>query len=85
MLKNAEYTLKSLWCSHHKILKHVWPIFNIIHERVKPLKNKKAKTVFHGFIEIVNESKHKPNKSWVDQGKWVYKNLMEECLEDNDI
>ena len=37
---------------------------------VKPLKDKKkAKTVFHVFIEIVNESKHKPNKSWIDQGK----------------
>ena len=36
---------------------------------VKPLKDKKAKTVLHGFIEIVNESKRKPNKSWVDQRK----------------
>ena len=36
---------------------------------VKPLKDKKAKIVFHGFIEIVNESKRKPNKLWVDQGK----------------
>ena len=23
-------------------------------------------TVFHGFVEILNESNHKPNKSWVD-------------------
>ena len=29
---------------------------------VKPLKDKKAKIVFHGFIEIVNESKRKQNK-----------------------
>ena len=36
---------------------------------VKLLKNKKAKTVLYGFIEIVNESKLKPNKLWVDQGK----------------
>ena len=28
---------------------------------VKPLKDKKAKTVLHGFIEIGNESKSKPN------------------------
>ena len=27
---------------------------------VKPLKDKKAKTVFNVFIEIVNESKGKP-------------------------
>ena len=35
----------------------------------KPLKDKKGKTILHGFIEIVNESKHKPNKLWVDQGR----------------
>ena len=29
---------------------------------VKPLKDKKGKTVPHGFIEIVNEPKRKPNK-----------------------
>ena len=33
--------------------------------RVKSLKDKKAKTVIHGFTEIVNESKRKPNKSWI--------------------
>ena len=36
---------------------------------VKPLKNKKAKTVLNGFTEIVNEFKHKPNMLWVDQGR----------------
>ena len=39
----------------------------IKYARVKPLKDKKAKTVFHDFIEIVNESSHTPNKLWVDQ------------------
>ena len=29
---------------------------------VKPLKDKKAETVPHGFIEIINQSKCKPNK-----------------------
>ena len=33
----------------------------------KPLKDKKCKTVFNDFIEIVNESNRKPNKSWVNQ------------------
>ena len=40
--------------------------------RVKPLKHKKAKTVFHDFIEIVNKSNLKPNKLWVDQGRKFY-------------
>ena len=36
---------------------------------VKPLKDKKAKTVLNVFIERVNESKRKLNKLWVDHGK----------------
>ena len=37
--------------------------------RVKPLKDKKDKTVLNAFIEILNESNGKPNKLWVDQGR----------------
>ena len=33
------------------------------------LKDTKAKTVLFGFIEIVTESKRKPNKLQIDQGK----------------
>ena len=36
-------------------------------------------------MEIVNESNHKPNKSWVDQGGKVYNKPMEEWLGSNDI
>ena len=36
------------------------------------LKDKKAKTVLNGFIEIVNKSKRKTNKLWTDQGKEFY-------------
>ena len=36
---------------------------------VKPLKEKKCKTVLNAFIEIVNESNRKPNKLWVDEGR----------------
>ena len=52
---------------------------------VKPLKDKKDETVFNGFIEIVNESKRKTNKLWVDQGRELYDNLMQKWLDDNDI
>ena len=40
------------------------------------MRNKKAKTVFHSFLEIVNESKCQRNKSWVGQGKEFYNSLM---------
>ena len=49
------------------------------------LKDKKAKTVFYGFVEIVYESKCKPNKLWVDQEKEFYNNLIQKCLNDNNI
>ena len=35
--------------------------------RVKPLTDTKAEKGFEGFIGIVNKSKPKPNKLWVDQ------------------
>ena len=36
---------------------------------VKPLKDRKGKTVLNAFMEIKNESKYKLNKLWADQGK----------------
>ena len=56
--------------------KYVW---------LKVLKDKKVKTVFHGFIEIVNESNRKPNKLCVDQRRYFYNSLMRKWLDDNDI
>ena len=52
---------------------------------VKPLKDKKGKTVLNAFIEIVNKSNRKPNKLWVDQGREFYNKLMQEWLDNNDI
>ena len=52
---------------------------------VKPYKDKNCKTVLHGFIEIVNESKCKPNKLWVNQGREFYTSSMVKWLEDNFI
>ena len=43
---------------------------------MKPLKGKKAKTVLHGFVEIVNESYCQPNKLWVDEGREFCNNPM---------
>ena len=33
------------------------------------MSDKRFKTVLDGFIGIVNESKHKKNKLWADQGR----------------
>ena len=52
---------------------------------VKPLKDRKGKTVLNAFIEILKESSHKPNKFWVDQGREFFDELMQEWLDNNDI
>ena len=36
---------------------------------IKPLEDKKAESIFRAFVEIVNKSKRKSNKLWVDEGK----------------
>ena len=55
------------------------------HAWVKPLKDKKGKTVLNTFIEIVNESNRKGNKSSVDQGREFYNKFMQEWLDNIDI
>ena len=59
--------VKYLLCVIYDFMKHVW---------VKILKDKKAETVLHGFIEIVNKSNHPPTKLWVDEGREFYNNLI---------
>ena len=50
-----------------------------------PLKDKKAKTILNGFIEIVNESKRQPNKLWSDRGKEFCNSPIQKRLDDNAI
>ena len=59
-LSTKNKSIKYLLCVIDVFAKYAW---------VKPLKDKKSKTVPCAFIEIVNESNHKPNKLWVHQGK----------------
>ena len=37
-----------------------------------PLKNKKGITITNAFQKMLNESKCKPNKTWVDKGSKFY-------------
>ena len=45
------------------------------------MKDKTGKTVLNDFIEIVNDSNHKPSKLWVDQGTELYNQLIQEWLD----
>ena len=75
-LSSKNKNVKYLLCVIDVFTKYAW---------VKPLKDKKGKTVLNAFMEIVNESNCKPNKLWVDQGREFYNKLMQEWLDNNDI
>ena len=47
--------------------------------------DKKAKALPHGFIEIVNIFKNKPNKLWAVQERESYDNVIQKWLDANDI
>ena len=49
------------------------------------MKDKKGKTILTVFIERVNESNRKSNKSWVDQEGEFYNKCMQEWLNKKDL
>ena len=52
---------------------------------VIPLKDKKGISIINAFNKIIKQSKRKPNKIWVDQGREFYNNAFKKWLSDNDI
>ena len=52
---------------------------------VVPLKGKKGITIANAFQNILNNSKRKPNKTWVDQGSEFYNTHFKKWLKDNNI
>ena len=64
---------------------YVSQMFLLNKQRVKPLKDKKGKTVLNTFMETVNKPNRKLNKLQVDQGKEVQNKIMQEWLDNNDV
>ena len=52
---------------------------------VVPLQDKKGISIFNAFQRILNQSRRKPNKIWVDKGSEFYNNSFKKWLKDNDI
>ena len=50
-----------------------------------PLKDKKGITITNAFQIILDESKRKPNKIWVDKGIEFYNRSMKSYLKGNGI
>ena len=52
---------------------------------VVPLKGTKGTTIVNAFQSILDNSKRKPNKIWVDQGSEFYNTHFKKWLKDNNI
>ena len=52
---------------------------------VVPLKDKKGISIVNAFQSILNKSKRKPNKIWVDKASEFYNASFKKWLQDNDI
>ena len=52
---------------------------------VFPLKDEKGVTIVNAFQKILDDSKRKPNKKWVDKGSKFYNRSMKSWLEKNDM
>ena len=48
-------------------------------------KKQKGATITDAFQRILNDSKRKPNKIWVDKGSEFYSRSMKSWLQDNDV
>ena len=52
---------------------------------VVPLKDKEGVSIVNAFQSILDKSKRKANKIWIDQGSEFYNNFFKKLLKDNDI
>ena len=68
--------IRFLLCFIDLFRKYVW---------VVPLKDKRGISIVNSFQNILDNSKRKSNKIWVDQGSEFYNNTIEKWLKENGI
>ena len=66
LISKFDKGIRFLLCAFDIFSKYAWVI---------PLKDKNVVTIFNAFKSILNDSKRKPNKTWVDQGIEFYNSL----------
>ena len=76
LLSEFSKGFRFLLCIIYIFSKYAWVI---------PLKDKKGLSFVNGFQKIINNSKRKPNKIWVDKGSEFYNNSVKKWLKDHDI
>ena len=72
-LSSFNHGVLHLSCAIHVFTKYAW---------VKSLNDKKFKTILNSFIEILAKFKCKPNKLWVDQGRFFYNTFMQKTVKE---
>ena len=68
--------IRYLLCAIDLFSKYAW---------VATLKDKKGVTIVNAWQSILDNSKRKPNKTWVDKGSEFYNNSFKKWLQENDI
>ena len=76
LIRKYNKEIRFLLCAIDIFSKYGW---------VVPLKDKKGITIVDAFQKILNDSKRKPNKIWVDKGSEFYNRSMKSWLEKNSI
>ena len=63
--------IRFLWCIIDIFYKYAW---------VVPLKDKKGVTTVNAFQKILDDSKRKPNKIWIEKGSEFYNRSVQTWL-----
>ena len=76
LISKYNKAIRFLLCFIDLFSKYAWVI---------PLKDKKGVTIINDFQKILNDSRRKPNKLWVDNGSEFYNRPVKLWLEKNNI
>ena len=71
LIRKFNKEIKFLLCVIDIFSKYAW---------VVPLKHKRDVTIVNSFQKVLDDSKRKPNKIWVDKGSEFYKNSFKNWL-----
>ena len=83
----ADLAHMSLISKVNKVIKYLLCVIDLFskYALVVPLKDEKGVTITNAFQIILDKSKRKPNKTWVDHGSEFYNSVFKKFLKDNDI
>ena len=79
----ADIQLLSKYNKGYKFLLCVIDVYTK-YASVVSLKDKKGISIVNVFQKIINDSKRRPNKIWVDRGSEFYNNSFKKWLQNND-